>query len=143
MDVKPDSEQIFTNQVTEAEPPTYVSPLAALLTGSKGAPKLIEIPPPSPAMQKRIRQMEERQEREVARARDRAYKEAPPELRPKRDADLSAAELGELNQLRAEWLAWHEEFADTWQPDGGELDVTDLVCIGPADLLPAQAGGEE
>jgi hypothetical protein len=120
--------------VAEAEQPTYVSPLMALLTGAKGAPQLIEIPEPSPELQKRIAQLEKRRDQEVGKARDRAYDDPPTkELlaargigRPIHDHELSPEALAWLNERRAEWNAWHEVNGDTWRPDGGELDVSGL-----------------
>jgi hypothetical protein len=109
--------------------------LLALLQEPSGPPKLIEIPEPSPATAARIRQMEERKEREVGAASGRAYAHRP-DLRPLASADLAPNDRAWLADLSAEWSAWHEQHADTWRPDGGELDVAGLRCIGPADLLP-------
>jgi hypothetical protein len=133
MDVKRDSEQKFDNEVEELPAPTYHSPLLALLQEPSGPPKLIEIPEPSPAIAERIRQMEERKEREVGTARDRAYEDDGGLLaqrgigRPIRDSELSPVQLSELNRLRKEWLDWHEDPANAdWRPDGGDLDVGGL-----------------
>jgi len=133
MDVKLDSEQIFGNEVREAEPPTYQSPLLALLDErAKGPPKPIEIPEPTPEIAARIRQMEERREQELDKARDRAYGgdeglKARGIGAPIRDRDLSPDQVAWLNERRAEWKAWHEDPANAdWRPEGGELDVSGL-----------------
>lgn len=132
MGMKRDSEQIFGNEVTEAEPPTYQSPLLALLDErAKGPPKPIEIPEPTPELAARIKQMEQRREQELDKARDRAYGDDGLKARgigaPIRDADLSSEQLAWLNQRRAEWKAWHEDPANAdWLPEGGELDVGGL-----------------
>jgi hypothetical protein len=72
--------------------------------------------------------MEARQAQAVSGARGRAYAHRP---------DLAPLGLADP-ELIAEWEAWHAQYADTWRPDGGELDVTNLLCIGPADLLPVE-----
>jgi hypothetical protein len=133
MDVKRDSEQMFDNPV-EAEPPRYESAFLALLEDRKPAAP-IEIPPPSPENEARIRQMGDRLGREVEKARERAYGEGEPVVsegatrfmaagRPIADAELSPGDLARLNALRAEWKAWHEDPANAdWRPDGGQLVV--------------------
>ncbi len=132
MDVKREPEQMSGN-VQEAERPTYQSPLLALLEGKTGGPpKLIEIPEPTPELAERIRQMDARRERELDKARDRAYGgdeglKARGIGAPIRDADLAPEQLAWLNERRAEWKAWHEDPANAdWRPDGGELDVGGL-----------------
>jgi hypothetical protein len=133
MDVKRDSEQMFDNPVL-AEPPRYESAFLALLEDRKPAAP-IEIPPPSPENEARIRQMGDRLGREVEKARERAYGEGEPVVsdgatrfmaagRPIADAELSPGDLARLNELRAEWKAWHEDPANAdWRPEGGELVV--------------------
>jgi hypothetical protein len=150
MDVKRDSEQMFGNPVeipgmlkaerealgVEAEQPRYESPLLALMEGRRSSePTPIEIPPPSPENEARIRQMGERLGREVEKARERAYGEGTPVVsegakrfmavgRPIADAELSPGDLARLNGLRAEWKAWHEDPANAdWRPEGGDLVV--------------------
>lgn len=134
MDVKRDSEQIFDNPVTEAEPPRYESAFLALLQDRKPAAP-IEIPPPSPENEARIRQMGDRLGREVEKARERAYGDGDRVLSegatrfmavgpPIRDADLAPEQLARLNQLRREWDEWHADPANAdWRPDGGPLVV--------------------
>lgn len=134
MKTERDSEQLFGNEVEELPPPAYASPLLALLQGQPvGPPKLIEIPEPTPELAARIRQMEERKEREVDKARDRAYGDEHGVLAargigaPILDADLAPGQLAELNLLRKEWNDWHADPANAdWRPDGGDLDVSGL-----------------
>lgn len=127
MDVKRERGETVVAELNALPQPSYQSPLLALLQGKPtGPPPLIEIPEPTPELAARMRALDERRDREAASARGRAYAHRP-DLAPLGPADP---------ELVAEWVAWHEQHADAWRPDEGELDVGQLLCIGPADLLP-------
>jgi len=129
MDVKHWQQNVTEQIFDKSGAPTYRSPLLDLIQGKPAsAPAVIDLPEASPELANRVAQMEARQAQAVAGARVRAYAHRP---------DLAPLGLADA-ELMAEWEAWHVQYADTWRPDGGELDVTNLLCIGPADLLPVE-----